>query len=70
MVAVILSRDVLAKLTNRLRIVRQILGILLLIVLLNPQNTLIGQSCVQRNQSCTETSLEYEGYFLVILKTQ
>lgn len=36
MVVVILSRDVLGKVTNRLRIVRQILGILLLIVLLNP----------------------------------
>lgn len=64
----ILSRDTLAK--NRLRIVTQILGILVLTLLLNLQNIFTDESCSQRKKSCTETSLEYKSIFLVILKTQ
>lgn len=51
----ILSRDTSAK--NRPRIVRQILGIVVLTVLLNLKNTFTDESCNQRKQSCTETRI-------------
>lgn len=51
----ILSRDTLAK--NRPRVVTQILGILVLTVLLNLQNTFTDESCSQRNNLAQRQAL-------------
>lgn len=69
MVVVILCRDV-SEVTNRLRIVRQILAILLLIVLLNPKIFSLVNSTFRGNNLAQKQPLNINSYFLVILKTQ